>query len=215
MPQPIGVADVVKVRVGTYADAQAGYNVRYFVCLAIAGTGATDADAANDLDALMSTVYPAILSSSASYYGVGVQLVTAHGQPLFIEQSAISGPTPGLMDAQMLPKQVAGVVKLITDLTGRSNRGRFYSMFPGVDGDTGAGKPTAAYLTDLDAVAIAWTGAATVGVGGNTSTLVPCVVHRPPSTIAPEPIIGYSVRNIWGTQRRRGDFGRTNPPPLS
>lgn len=72
--------------------------------------------------------------------------------------------------------------------------------------------PTAAYLVVLfnyTSVAIA---SLLAGVNPNTNTLESIVYNRASGTGIP--ITSFTARDKWATQRRRGDYGRTNILPI-
>jgi hypothetical protein len=202
------VAAWYQVRVIAQLDAQVSFNVMGWQCTGITGTGCTMAELASNLRANMIATYPALLTSVAQFRGVGAQ----QAYPPKDAESYAGGAIPGTAGAVPLPKQIAGVLSFYDGLAGPKHRGRFYLPFPSTAQNTADGVPTAAYVTAVAAWAAGWNaGIHVVGAGG-TADFLPHILHR--LTLNGTQATRYAARAIWGTQKKRGDYGRTNISPI-
>lgn len=184
---------------------------RYFRCTATTGTGATTADAANLLDTTLGPVYIGLINNNASYLGTSVRKVSLPG-PFLAAAVSVLNAGVGTAGAIAQAKQTAGLIRFRTDFIGKKQRGRAFVPFPASADDAGNGVPTAGYMTRLNNLASQIILPFVAGAGVNTATLNACLFV--PKTGAFSPItfgLGYPA---WATQRRRGDFGRTNTPPF-
>lgn len=194
------------------ASDQASVLVMHWLCNTKIGTGATDAQIATQLDAVFFPVMKPLISTLTTYRGVGVR--KRFPLPLGSLSSTIANLAAGTGSASLLPRQVSGIITARTALAGKSYRGRLYIPFPGtgdLDG-TILAKPIASYQTRLNALGAALLPGFTAGVGGNTNSFAPVIFSKKLS--ASTPITQFLGQLLWATQRRRGGFGRPNPPPF-
>lgn len=203
------VADIYQMRTYVLAGGQAGINVLHFYVSSKAGTGATDTEIGQAFNTATAAVLKACLSANASFRGTSIRKIAP---AVGLEQFNITGQGAGGVAGDLMPKQVSGIITWRTALPGRAYRGRSYVAFPGeADNDVDA-TPTAGYLTRLTALANAWDVPITAGAAGNTNLLKLAIYHR---VFAGTTLVDtYTVRDRWATQRRRGDYGRTNLLPI-
>jgi len=109
-------------------------------------------------------------------------------------------------------KQTALVVSKTTLVGGKRGRGRIYLPPPGVSDIDVGGEPKAAYLTRADTFYAAMFGFTSLTIGPANAVFIACVHGKA--------ILGfivqasYLVRPRFGTQRRRGAYGRPNPDSI-
>ena len=142
---------------------------------------------------------------------LGTRLMPIHADAPYAPTIANSN-TVGVEDAPQIPTQVRLVVSMRTALAGRKYRGRIYAFTPTIQAESSEGIPTSSFI-------LAWTGfldtfRAGLTVGSTTWNL--CIYHpwRIPQPAIPVDLVTqvYS-RGDWGTQRRSGDYGKTNVAP--
>lgn len=221
MAASLAIGDLIRGRVWTYApsEIQAAVNTVYYVVAAVGSTPATDQDAADTLDAIVAPDYKALLSGLAEYRGVQMQLLKTaypyHARLIAAETNVNAGT--GTNASTYLPTQTSGLITYQSLNPGSKGRARTYVAFPSQDLDSGGGTPTGGYQTLLLALASDLGSGLALSTGGRTATLVRVVLHGPDKfTVVdpPSPIISWSVGARWATQRKRGNYGRPNRPPL-
>jgi len=155
-------------------------------------------------------LYAALMPTSAEYRGVGVQLL-AIGMLTPVEY--YPQPATGIVAGESLPKQVTGVIALRSTVGGRSGRGRAYVGFASEADNEAAGKPSVSYVARLQALADAMASPLTVEDTGSVGQILQLHVYsRMLGTLAD--VSQTVARDRWGTQRRRGDFGKINISPV-
>jgi len=204
------INDLYEARIVCTYDNQTAINVRHYRVTAKAGTGVTDQTLATQLDATFQAAYKALMSSSARYHGVGVRRIFP--LPLGLEVNSIANDGVGTQPVGLNPSQTCGVMTLRTALGGRSRRGRVYIPFSSTS-DTGAdGRPSVGYQTRMGTLAALFFFVQALGAGGNTNTFTP-VIYSKKFDYSNQIVTATSVKK-WGTQRRRGDYGRPNTAPF-
>jgi hypothetical protein len=219
MATPLQPTDLVQVRLWCTNSEQASVNSFWYLISSVGSPAASDQDLATELGAgFMASVVPPVINNLTTYNGVQAQIHRlALGIPIvFAAVSSVTGAGPGTGGAIALPRQTAGLTHWSTHLAGRAYRGRTYWPFPATAHDTGDGTPTTAYVTAINAIAsglVAITGISGSGTAGCNFV----INHRknkagiiPPQTF----IISGTSEAKWGTQRRRGSFGRPNVSPI-
>jgi hypothetical protein len=210
VPTPIVAGSVIRIDAICYTPSQISVNRFDYRVVSITGSP-TDKQVIDAWDVLAAPRYKAIIGTGASYRGSRLtQLIAPVPVPVF--QNANDGP--GLTLGNMLPTQTAGVVTKLTNFRGRRNRGRTYLPFPSAASDDPGGGPTAGYVTNASLLAILVFTPANYGTVTDYASLQPYLVHG--HTIPPTgtDVIGYNARLKWGTQRKRGQYGRTNVLPF-
>jgi len=202
------VGDVYQVKLYSLLGQQAGINVLHYSVTTLGGTGASDFEIGQAMAAALPTTYKALLSASASYRGLGIRKILP---TLSIETYNVTAQGAGGVAGEALPKQISGLITLRTTVPGRAFRGRVYVPFPG-EGDNDTDQtPTAGYITRLGNFAGTLITTVTAG-GANSNQLRLGVFHRVGGAITV--CNDTTARDRWATQRRRGDYGRTNILPI-
>jgi hypothetical protein len=208
------IGDIARVTLAIqYPDSQVQENNISFVATTVGG--------GDSRAALGAAVYTAWLASfittvspTTNFYGYKVSLLNITPPPapkLLVSLHA------GLGSTYNMATQARPVLSWQTALAGRSYRGRIFLPTPTIDFISAPGFPTAAYLALANAF-----GAAIVPslvAGGTTWTM--SVVHRtvvsvgPPKVISwtSTPVVNVIARDLFGTQRKSGNYGRENPAP--
>jgi hypothetical protein len=161
-------------------------------------------------DGLLAPHYKGLLAKEASYHGADCATIwPAATQPL----TSVTGLGIGTAIGGILPGQTSGLIRFRGLRAGRHGRGRMYVPFPAV-GDCGlTGAPMARYMTALNSMAI-------VLLDGIQSTSSPGAAGHLKLGLWDK--TGKVFDQVWqvaapaafATQRRRGHFGRLNPPPF-
>jgi hypothetical protein len=202
--------DLIKVRSICKISApvhQDGIMVWAYRVSALAGT-ILDSDVATYFGTIVPGVTRPLLSTHALYSGVGVQRVTG-SRPYPLERIDTTNAGTGSETGDLLPPQCAALIKTLTALAGRKYRGRHYFPFAGEDGNDVTGVPTAAHLANMGVWGAALISAQVVTVGGSTAVLLPVILHKTQPSSSTD-IETFVIDQGWGTQRRRGFFGRPN-----
>jgi hypothetical protein len=202
--------DVCQVTVYCRCQEQGGLNVRHFKVRSGGSLGLTDADFAAYVSNAIKNDYKGYLAAAATYVGVGVQLLTPVIQPTPAYSTLGTGTGSGGGDP--LPKQVAGITTLLTAYRGRKYRGRMYFPFAPEDSNDANDQPDGFTTGFWDNIGAFFTSAHVVTVGASTLTLDGVLYHRADGSTTT--LTGYRTRGRWATQRRRGDFGKTNVLPI-
>ena len=210
---PIAVNGIYRHRTFSQLGNQTGENVRHFLVAAISGVAPTEGQFNTAMDAIIAGFQKPLMTSLASYIGTDIQNITG-ARPYPIATGTVANTGPGTSGAVPIPAQVSGIYTMTTNLTGRAQRGRSYIPFPSTaDNAVGAnGIPNAGYLAALTTLADFATGTTVVAAGGVNVTIDWGVYHH--ATFSLTLSTGFTARASWATQRRRGDYGRTNATPI-
>jgi hypothetical protein len=214
-PQP---DDILEVRtVCTNAD-QLSLNVYHYRTTFTAGPapGVTIAEMAASLSAIFSPGYQTIMPASAVYRGTGVKNMMI---PPTQEATSTAGAGPGVASGSEIPQQVTYLVNFKTANSGRGFRGRVYPGFVANSFVNTSGNMNAAGFTAIQLMAATIVGNFTITSGPNQTTIQLVILRRQANKLpllfpTTADVITITARNAFATQRRRGDFGRTNTTPL-
>lgn len=213
----IAVGNFYKHRTYCYAGDQVSINTRYFTIVLITGSVVTEQSLTNALDTVLAALYKPALFNSASYIGSDIQNITG-AKPYPIQTFTNSNQGAGTGGASTQGSQVSGLITLRTAYTGKGYRGRAYIPFPSAVFSTTSSPPTmtSAYATLLDAIANQTTGGTVVTAGGTNVGLGWLIAHSQPPAVRGTytAVLSGSCGVAWATQKRRGDYGRTNPVPV-
>jgi hypothetical protein len=201
--------DIYTVKVVCYDTTQLGMNIRQYMTTAESGPPILLSVIADFFTNTLKTGLLPLVGSAAQFLGCSVKKIWP--EPQSLEVPTTLAAMAGTGGAQMGPKQVAGVIKLTTNFPGRAGRGRAYVPFVATSAVTGDGVPTAAYISNLQIYGNALSIPGTVTSGGSSITFNPVIWDRKLKRWTG--ITGYVARAKFGTQRRRGDFGRVNIKP--
>lgn len=218
MASTMQVGEIWKATIATYLGGQSGLNNIHFAVVGFAGTGGTDSQLALAIDAAIAPDYKAAMNNQATYYGVKV--VRYWPKPVAIPQISTSTTGIGTAGTTPMPTAVSGIIRWRTAIIGKHGVGRIYVPFPATTAvTTPAPQPNSAYIGLLVAIAAGIDGIGVIGTPPNTSTVDLVVTGKPavpPATQIYYPVTAYNGGSLWGTQHRRGDYGRPNPvPPLT
>lgn len=211
MPVLVAAGDILLARVVTYTESQLGINVLHYRVSATTGTSCSLDDIALAFDSNWNALYKAVLSQNSHYRGVGVKRVNPNPS---VESTSVTNDGVGTVLADPGPKQAAGIITKLTGVAGRANRGRMYVPFPTVDDADVDGSPTNGYQTLLASIASNVLTPDTVVAVGGSATLIPCLAREVAGVWSSKDITGSRVQSKFGTQRRRGDYGKLNALPF-
>lgn len=213
VPLPV-VGDIIRVRLTASINGQTAVWGTDQKVSAVAGAGITLPALANKIGTASDTFVPASLANTVLVGSPIVELV----DPLtgVVTQSALgtSSHPFGSGGATCAPTQAAAVVQKLTGLAGPSNRGRMFWPFLPTAFISTAGRINSTGRTDVKTAADTMFLTATYTVGADSVTLSPILLHRTAlgGPASYEDLTGFFVSTKLGTQKRRGDYGRTNPP---
>jgi hypothetical protein len=163
-------------------------------------------------DAAMAALYQPIISNGANYYGTQVYLDNPIGSPPRPDTTAANFG-PGTGGAGLLPTQVSPLISLYSTTLGKQGQGRTYLPFPPATAIDANGTPSAAYLLNIGALGnFLQSPLVVTGAGGATGTFN-LVLYK--GGAAPALLVTSAlIRDAWGTQRRRGNYGKVNAVPF-
>jgi hypothetical protein len=203
------VGKIVRVTIASIMpDTQVQENNINYICTVSGGTD-TRAALGNAVQTLFNTNWLPLMSNVSSIYGNRVGTIFPRPPEIAIETvNQVNGAVGGVT----MPTQSRAVLGFVTALAGPRYRGRLY--LPTVDSGkmTTTSYPAAAVITASGVLGTALI--APIVSGG--STWQPVILHKtlPPTVVyTTTPITGRVSVRFYGTQRRSGNYGRTNPLP--
>lgn len=207
--------DVIQVTYVWTCQNQIAENTVHFSISSATGGGLNISDIAAYFAGLLTVSGPTVLPSIASFYGVKVRNLSI---PQSITE-AIAMAAPGTVSASVLPKQVCGVCSFYSALAGPRNRGRLYLPFLPISFGSSSGQMSVAGKGAWSLVVADMAPYnAVLAAAGATTTLLLVIRHGRGGIIVPTPagtfttVSSRQVQGKLGTQRKRGDYGRTNVP---
>lgn len=206
----LAIADVIQVRIVSILQQQIGINVLTYVCTATTGASKTYGDAALRVSSLINAAFKALISSAATYRGIGVRKIFPN--PKSIEYPDVSLTGVGTSGPNPLPKQTCGMIRKSTDRPGVQGRGRLYIPFPSTADNSTTPVPIPTYVTRLNTLGAALSVPIVVGTAPDTATLKPVIWDR--AHFQSTDVSSMPGQLFWGTQRRRGDYGKANYSPF-
>lgn len=193
--------------------SQTSINVRHFEITAVVGAPQLS-DLADAISTVMAPIYKALITNSATYWGLTLQLAQVAHPPL--AAVSIVGRGAGTAGTAPLPEQSCGLISFRTGFVGKSFRGRLYIPFPdGADSNLFAGQvvPTAGYVLRMAPLGNALIGPVIYNTGGITQVAITWgILSRKLNAF--NFIGGRTLVVGWANQHSRGDFGRPNAPPF-
>jgi len=204
--------DILQVRIVGFenTDTQLGVNVLHYQVIAITGGVPTGLDCAISMDGLVKVAYKAFMGANANYIGVGVSRIFP--LPRLVEDTTRASTGAGTGGANLLPLQVSGLVKFQSTQAARHGRGRCYPFFPSAAWADADGKMNAGGQAAVAAIRTAIPQAWAMANGGNSANLSQILWDRV-NHVARGVAATFSS-NLFATQRRRGQLGRTNVVPF-
>lgn len=201
----LAIGDVVQIISYAQQADQAGLNILHYK---VRANNAASPNLLSDFMASWealnwgSTLRP-LMSSSADYRGYTAQVI--HPTPSVAFASPFQQGA-GAVAGDLLPRQVAGLIRKRSADFGRRKSGRVYVPFPGEGDNTADSFPSAGYVTRLDNLATVLTNEVLWGAAGRAT---PAIWNRTASFA--RNVGAFTTVGRWATQRRRGSFGRPNP----
>lgn len=208
----IAAGDTIRLSVWCQCQSQASVNVLYYLATAVAGTPLPEDVVADYWAARFMSPMASVLSEEAAYRGVVMVIEDVAHQPRGPYFSA--SPMDGAITGELLPKQTCGIITKRTGFPGARNRGRMYLPFPGEASNEADSRPSLAYQVAAQDIGLLLSVPSVQNdliIGGEV-TWVPQIKGFVP--LGAVEVTDYAVRPRWGTQRRRGDYGRANVSPV-
>lgn len=207
--QTIQNGDVLAVKIHCYMNNQLAINDLWFRCSGLLGASCSDVLACGDFDALWAATVKAYLPTAATYLGTTLAIRKPVPYPTV---RSTAGQGVGSYNQNPLPSQSCGVLSMYTNVVGPAGRGRLYMPFPNVAFNGTDGKPNSTGKSAWAALASLIINPILLGAGGNTINATWGVFHR--LTGLTSDIQTAVAEGKWGTQKRRGSYGRMNPQPF-
>lgn len=214
MPYYPQIGDLIQARVVCYTPSQISINtihLRRTNSIPV-GTGASLEELAITLDTAYAPRFKALMSSEAKYRGVGCKVITS---PQTIEYFTVANDGVGGLVSELLPTQVTYVIQKRTVWGGRANIGRIFPGFPPQVAVDPNGVMAAAFAATVDALAAEFNaGLPVFGVSGATGDTDFTYVLKHAGGTAFTDIDNFVGSDKFATQRRRGQYGKTNILPF-
>jgi len=206
------VPDNARVRVSlfSYYGGQIGINSFLTRVSGSVTGGVTLEEIADEIDSGFATTMVDLLNSQAQFLGVKAAVEGVTPQPL---PGTIQDPLSGTAGLDVVPSQSAGILTLKTDWAGPSGRGRLYIPFPAAASVQVNNLATPTYLTNMATLATLIVGPISVTGATGSATVTAGLWHQPTASF--REFTGYTPQPRFGTQMRRGQYGRANPPVVS
>lgn len=206
----VTVGDIHEVIGYVENGEQIAQNVLHFQVGVATQPGAGSQALADAYSTILAMFYKDSISANTTYLGASWRLV-APARTLAVTSQ--SGKGIGTASTDELPRQTSAVISLSDGTPTRTGRGRIYWPFPvEANNDTG-GVPSAAYRAKLSGYMGTLLNMTILdGTMAPIADVKLMIRHNgPPVTFTP--VAAYRINTRWGTQRRRGSYGRPNVPP--
>jgi len=204
--------DLLKIRLYTSLRNQAAVNTFYYHVLPAAMTGTWDAALVlTNWANVMAPLLKPVLAILAHYDGCSIQSIKGSPFTALIYSSQASGN--GTNATNPLPTAVCGMISRRSSFAGPRWRGRLYMPFPTSSSIDTNGQPSATYITGLTNFAngVEPPAGMTMTGSGTSLRLDPVIYSKVAKTWAA--IIGHEYPSKFGTQHKRGDYGKPNFSP--
>lgn len=221
MATVMNLGDIIRIRTFQQETvaSQIGINTTFWRVSAIT-LDPTIEDMLADFGTRIAPFYLPLMGANARYALTGAARMH---QPNETTQETsevydVSGAAFGTGAGNQVPLQVSYVIALKTGFATRHARGRIYPAFPPASFATIDGLMTAGAQVSLQQLAEFYQSAQTFPLAAGRSVTIQCVVR---GVTAPGElqIVNYRTvtsaigRSRFGTQRRRGQYGRLNQLP--
>lgn len=210
----VGVPPTDPILATFYAwqNNQVGIFGCHYKITAIVGGGTSLGGIAFGMQTAVDGILQSLMATDVSILGCKVAILDQIPYPL---PGIATSTSTGALVAPTLPGQASGIITKVTEFSGRKYRGRVYVPFPAPSQNDVDNTPTDNYVSNLlllsqQLFAQPWT---ITDDGGNMVTVLAYLRQK----LAPHnltPITGGNPRKEWATQKRRGDYGRTNSPVI-
>jgi len=215
----MAIGDRYLIKTVCNTASQVSINRLHYQVIGEVGGGLVLFDLLQAYTAAIAGFYKALMPPTAAFRGCSIKLV-ANPPGLDLTNSASAGDGTALGDA--VPTQVSYIIKLNSLFGGGSFRGRVYPGFVATNHVDADGGLTAGAIVKLQDLADQM-GPVDTFVNAGVSTTMQLMVRGTSANPAPPPPrINPFYSNVGlltaqaklATQRRRGQFGRTNPLPF-
>jgi len=221
----IKINDVLRVRIVCYsgAETQLGESITTWKVNTVT-IAPSDVDVAAALAQLFAPAYRAWMSSDTEYRGVGVKRIEGTDGPTAeVINTGFAGV--GTQAGVSAPAQVSGLIRHRSNTyyigasgKNRLAQGRLFVPFPAAVWIGGSGAMTPAGQAAIDNIAgTIGVSRNIVGIGGNLTMVLGTYVTEGPGPVFTKAFVqslSISASHLWATQRRRGEYGRTNTDPF-
>lgn len=209
MPIQLQVEDVLHIRLGAYQNGQVSLNNLYYKVSTITGGATFLEDVPNGVFNFAKDHYKVLMTTQASFVGTSARIVAPAFRKTntYLSDVALVAGTAG---DEVLPTQDCGVWSFRTDLAGRKAYGRNYLPFLWAGFVQGTGHPSEDYITAASNWIAFMSPNITVPVKTHSLVLNHGVFGK---NTGFNPVTASRLSHLFGTQRRRGDFGKQNPNP--
>jgi len=204
MATTLSQGDIIEASYNWIQGVQRGVNVIHYRVSATSTAVAQLSEVATALQTAIGTLALTIVPPAVTAFGVALQLISP--LPKSVKWSGGELVGPGTYTGTPAAKQISAVITKLSVLGGRANRGRTYVPFPSKDAEDTDGTPTAAYLEAIQDLYDGLLGTLVVSTPGGIVTLKCIIWHRLTSSYTDVTALRYNDK--FGTQRRRGDYGK-------
>jgi len=204
------ISDVLQQQIVTALGNQVGMIAWCWRVTSIDNGGCSLGEICEAMDLVWGLQIKPLISTSASYRGMRLSKISPAPPSAFTYNTTSQGA--GTVTGDPLPKQTAGVITWYTSKGGPAFRGRSYFPFPGEADNGPDSKPTQSYIDRMITPSLSRVQARTVVGADGSVVLTPVIYHR--ESRQSDVVTTGQTRGVWGTQRRRGDYGKTNTVPF-
>lgn len=201
---------VLQMRIYCATISQLAVNTLYFQYNKTAGTSMRLSEVAKAFADTIDQDLFAMLPLSVQFLGCKASLTGPGAKPV---PGIVTNGTVGDIDDPLLPTQDCMLMLLRTLVAGPKGRGRIYLPFPPVSFAEGVGVPTAAAKTLAGTLMTSIRLFNTVVGTDATYGFTLGVYNRALNTTTQ--VDESLIASQFGTQRRRGGYGRTNAPAIT
>jgi hypothetical protein len=210
MAVPVVAGDFVEVKSFCSVNNQVGINVFHLLVGLVTGVTTTYTSVANTFTASLQPVLQGFCPADVTIWGCVARRIRP--LPVSVQEANTMGSVMGTHVGGPLPTSTSGLITWRTNVSGRAGRGRMYPPFPSNDFADVDGKATPAIVPALNGIANAIIGVGVVPGNVGDQALVSLILyHR--ATFSGVNIGGFTSRQLFATQRRRGQTGRPNVIP--
>jgi len=206
MPTFITQGDVIEATYSWTLGNQRGLNAIHYRVVSTSTIVTELSEVATALQTAIGALALAIVPPPVEFAGVAMQRLFP-GTPSF-RWSGGTPVGPGTFAGTPAAKQIAAVITKMTEKGGRAYRGRVYVPFPSKAAEDTDATPTDAYLEAIQNLYDGLLSQLTIAAPSGTAVLKCILLHRESDTYDDVTSIRYNDK--FGTQRRRGDYGRPN-----
>lgn len=200
MATPVESGDLVEVKIYAHSEGQYSINTLHYAVTGVMGSTVTDAAFALSFETAVAPLLKDCMSAGAEYIGISAQIIRPVRRPA-VAVNVLQGI--GSVVGDVLPRQVAGLLRKKTSIASRHGRGRVYVPFPSEASNTAAGYPLLAYITALSALGAELDDVRVVNVAADSATFTPVVFNR--TALTGISITEMQAASTWATVRRRAD----------